>query len=300
MNEDYIKRINRVLEYIDENLQSDLSLETISAIAFYSPFHLHRLFKAITNETPNAYIMRKRIERAAMQLIHKKELTISEIAFQNGFNSNSSFTRAFNKIYGHSPTDFRRTNANNNSKIGKTDSKKGQSSILSEEYFCNINHLKNWIHMNAKIEIKEMPKMKVAYTTHIGVNGVEKAFDRIIKWAMPKGLLNGKSNYIVRVFHDSFKVTDENKVRMSVGVVLNDETKAEGEIGLTTIGEGNYLTGRFEIVPHEFEKSWNGLYIWMGENGFSKAAGNPFEIYHNNPEEHPQKKCIVDLCIPVE
>jgi AraC family transcriptional regulator len=65
MNEEYIKRINKILEYIDENLNNDLSLEKLAKLANYSPFHLHRLFKIYTNETINTFINRKRIEKTA-------------------------------------------------------------------------------------------------------------------------------------------------------------------------------------------------------------------------------------------
>ncbi|MNF54612.1 Transposon Tn10 TetD protein [compost metagenome] len=50
MKEDYIKRINNIFLFIDENLDQELPLETIANIGFYSSFHLHRIFKAITNE----------------------------------------------------------------------------------------------------------------------------------------------------------------------------------------------------------------------------------------------------------
>ncbi len=300
MNEDYIKRINTILAFIDDNLHTELSLESVSKMAFYSPFHLHRLFKAITNETLNNYITRKRIERAAMQLIHNKELTVSEIALQNGFNSHSVFTRTFNKLYGQSPTDFRAANLNNLSKISKTDSKKGKAGYITDEYLCNIINLKNWITMNAKIEIKELPEMNVACVTHIGAEGVEQAFGKILKWARPKGLLEDSGADLVRIFHDSFKITDADKVRMSIGVIVNPTIKAEGEVGLTKIEKGKHIVGRFEIVPMEFENSWNGLFVWMSEKGYKKGKQNPFEIYYNNPEEHPEKKCIVDLCIPIE
>ena len=299
MNEDYIKRINTLLTYIEENLDKDLSLETVAAVAFYSPFHLHRLFKAITNETLNAYIVRKRIEKAAMLLIHDRMLPISEVALQFGFSSNSSFTRTFNKIYGKSPTDFRNTHPNTFSKISKIDSKNGKVNFITEAYLCNINQLKQWIDMNATIEIKEMPNMELAYITHIGVNGLENAFQRIVKWARPKGLLNAKDATIVRVFHDSFKITDEDKVRMSIGVTLQDKIPTDGEVGLMTIKSGKYIVGRFEIEPKEFEQSWNGLFVWMSEMGYKKADSSPFEIYHNNYNEHPEKKCIVDICIPI-
>ena len=296
MNEDYIKRVNTILEYIENNLESDLSLESVSKIAFYSPFHLHRLFKAITNETLNSYVTRKRIERAAMQLIYNKELSVSEIALQNGFSSHASFTRTFNKFYGQNPMQFRN---NHFSKIGKVESKNSKANFIIEEYLCNITNLKNWIAMHAKIEIKDMPKMKVAYVTQIGTAGLEKAFERVITWARPRNLLTGSESNIVRIFHDSFKITDADKVRMSIGIVVNENVKAEGAIGITTIINAKCITGRFEIEPLDFEKYWNGLFLWMSEKGYKKADGFPFEIYYNDPDEHPERKCVVDLCIPI-
>ncbi|MEO6904610.1 MAG: GyrI-like domain-containing protein [Bacteroidia bacterium] len=300
MNEDYIKTVNKILSYIDENLDADFSLETIAKITFYSPFHLHRIFKAITNETLNAYIIRKRIERAAIQLIHKRMMTIAEIALNNGFNSNASFTRSFHKLYGKSPTDFRKTYSDKNSKISKIDSKKGKVNFITEEYICNINNHKNWIKMNAKIEIKEMPKIELAYITQIGVKDLENTFERLIKWARPKGLLKSNEPNVVRIFHDSFKFTDEEKVRMSIGVILKNRISTDGEVGLTIIEGGKYVVGHFEIEHKDFEKSWNSLFIWMNEHGYKKSDKHPYEMYYNNFNNHPEKKSIVDFCIPIE
>jgi len=300
MKEDYIKRVNTILSYIEANLSNDLSLESIAAVAFYSPFHLHRLFKAITGETLNTYITRKRIERAALQLIHAKDISITAIAMNNGFNSNSSFARTFTKLYGISPSAFRNAPPNELSKIGKVNSKNSKVNFITEEYFCNINHHKNWIDMNAKIEIKEMPKMELAYLTQIGVAGIENTFMQLMKWAMPKGLLAKPNAHLVRVFHDSFKITDEDKVRMSIGVILHEPIKTDGVISLMTIEKGKHLVGRFEIEVKDFEISWNALFLWMSEQGYKKADRLPYEIYYNNPAEHPENKCIVELCIPVE
>jgi AraC family transcriptional regulator len=300
MQEEYIKRINKVLTYIDENLDKELSLQTISNIAFYSSFHLHRLFKAITNETLNSYITRKRIERTAMMLIHNKEFIITEIADKYGFKNDSTFSRTFKKIYGQSPSEFRKSNADNFSKISKVNSNNGKANFITEEYICNINNLKNWIKMNAKIEIKEMPKKNLAYVTQLGVNGIDNAFQRVIKWATPKELLVKSNTNVCRVFHDSFRVTDADKVRMSIGILTDQEITVDGEVGLTTIEKGKNIVGHFIIEPKEFEKSWNSLFIWMNENGYKKTDRYPFEIYHNNFNEHPEKKCIVDLYIPIE
>lgn len=300
MKEDYIKRINNVLLFIDQNLDQELNLETIAKIGNYSPFHLHRIFKAITNETINEYITRKRIEKAASILLHKREITISELSLQYGFNSNSSFTRTFKKFYGISPKEFRQTYPDKFSKIGKMDSKNRQENGIFDQYICNINNHKNWIKMKAKIEIKEMPKLDLAYISQIGHNGMQNAYSKLLKWATSRRLLENENLKIVTIYHDSFKITEPEKVRMSACISLKEKVEVDGEIGLTTIERGRFIVGHFEIQINEFEKSWSGLFIWMSENGYKKANRNPYEIYYNDFNEHPEKMSIVDFCIPIE
>lgn len=295
---DYKNRINRVFEFIDENLESDLSLNTISEIAFFSPFHFHRVFKFVTGETLNEYVIRRRIEKSALDLLHKN-ITTTEIAHKFGFSANSSFSRAFKKYYGINPTEFKRQNPNKFSKIRQLESKIGQEYPGHEKYICIINDLKNWTKMNAKIEIKEMPKMDLAYVSSIGPQNLENAYGKLMQWATPQGLMNDQTK-MVTIYHDSFKVTEANKVRMSASILLHKSVEPEGEIGLTSIESGKFIVGSFEIGLNEFEKSWTGLFIWMNENGYKKANREPFEIYHSNFKEHPERKAVVDFYIPIE
>ncbi len=299
IHKDYKSRINEVFNYIDKNLDADLSLHTIANIALFSPYHFHRVFKYITNETLRTYVTRRRIEKSALELIHRNS-EITEISTKYGFNDLSSFTRAFKKYYGASPTEFRRQNPNKFSKIRQIDSKNGQDYPNSEKYICIINNLKKWIEMNAKIEIKETPQFNLAGVTHIGINGVENSFEKLIKWANSKHLFKDPEAKLGRLFYDSIKVTQPDKVRMSIFLITNEPFNVEGEINKLTINKGKCIVGRFEIAPHDFEKSWTGLFIWMNENGYKKSIENPFEIYHNDYREHPENKFIVDLYIPIE
>lgn len=294
---DYKSRITRVFDYIDENLEANLSLSKISAIAYFSPFHFHRVFKFVTGETLNEYITRRRIEKSALGLLHKS-ITTTEIAHQLGFSDNSSFSRTFKKYYGVSPTEFKKQNPNRHSKIRQLQSKNGQEYPDYDQYICIIDNLKNWIKMNAKINIKKISKMDLAYVLSIGPQNLGKAYTQLIRWATPQGLMNDQTK-LVTIYHDSFKVTEATKVRMSASILLDKPTKTEGEIGLTSIEAGTFIVGSFEIGLNEFERSWTGLFLWMNENGFKKADRNPFEIYHNNFNEHPEKKAIVDFYIPI-
>lgn len=298
----YIKSVNKALKFIDLHLDSNvLSLESISQVACFSPFHFHRIFKIIVGETLNVYINRKRLERSVAILVHKKECNITDLALQSGFSSHSAFTRAFKKLYNVSPSEFRKTNPNKFSKIGIIESKKGQEDFMLETYFCNINNHLNWIKMmNAKIEIKELPELHFASVTHIGVANIERAFERIIKWAIPKGLMQKPETRLARIFHDSFKVTDADKVRMSVSILTEEDVLVEDDMEKISAKAGKYIVGSFKILPMEFEKSWSSLFIWMHHNGYKKADANPFEIYQNDMREHPEGKAIVDFYIPVE
>ncbi|AXT49994.1 AraC family transcriptional regulator [Aquimarina sp. BL5] len=299
LNKDYIHRINLALQYIDEHLDDDLSLGIISDRAMYSPYHFHRIFKAVIGESLNVYINRRRIEKIALVLIHKKEVSISQLSLQYGFNSNSSFTRAFKKFYGVSPTEFRKQLPSKFSKIGKTESKIGQEQLIFEKYICNINNHINWIKMNAKIEVTEIPELHFASITQIGVNGMEQTFDTLLRWGKSKGILENENVKMARVFHDSFKVTSPDKVRMSICMLIQKPVISQGEITPVSIRKGKSIIGHFEITPDNFEKAWSSLFVWMSEKGYSKSEEKPFEIYHNDFRKHPENICIVDFYIPI-
>lgn len=294
----YKDRINRVFQYIDENLDADLSLKTVSEVAFFSPFHFHRIFKFITNETLKGYVKRKKIEKAALDLLHKNK-AIHEIAHNCGFSDLSAFSKAFKKFYDVNPTEFKKQNANRYKRIQQLKSKNGQVDTEPEKYICIINNLKNWIMMHANIEVRVISKMDLAYVSCINPQTLGVAYEKLIQWAASQGLMSDKTK-LVTIYHDTFKVTEEPKVRVSASMVIDKPVKVSEEIGLTSIEAGRYIVGSFEIVLDDFEKSWTGLYLWMNENGYIKADKKPFEVYHNNFNEHPEKKSIVDFYIPIE
>ena len=294
----YKNRINRVFEFIDENLEANLSLQKLADIACFSPFHFHRIFKFITGERLNEYVKRRRIEKSALELLHTNNTT-TVLAHKFGFSDNSSFSKAFKNYYSVSPTEFKKLNPHRHSKIRQLNSKNGQAYPDFEKYICSITNLKKWITMNANVQIKEIPEMQLANVSCLGSQNLQEAYAKLMRWATPQGLLSEEAK-MVTIYHDSFKVTAPEKVRMSASMIINSPVEIAGEIRLTSIDAGKCIVANFTIGVHEFEKSWTGLFLWMNENGYKKADRKPFEVYHNNFNEHPQKKAIVDFSIPVE
>lgn len=298
---EYIARINEALVYIDQHLNEDLSLSVVAAVACFSPYHFHRIFRAYTNETLLQYITRKRVETAASVLLKNKSITIGELAHQLGFSSNSSFTKTFKKTYGISPLEFQTSSPDKYSKIGQMERKNGQKLPVFEQYVCNIENHKNWITMNAKMNVKELPAYNLAYVSHTGAfDQIGHAYGQLMNWAGPKGLLYTPNVKTVTVYHDDPSVTEISKVRQSASIVLNEPVATEGIIGQLTTEAGRYVTGNFEITAQEFEMAWQSVFVWINENGFRTDEKDYFEIYHNDFNTHPEKKFIVEICVPIK
>ena len=115
----YIQRINAVTDHVRENLKDDLSLDVLARVAGFSPFHFHRLFKSLTEETINDMKVRLRLERAAALLRATPQLSITEAAFECGFKSGSVFSRLFKKQYGLNARQWDRQSPLKNSKNGQ-------------------------------------------------------------------------------------------------------------------------------------------------------------------------------------
>ena len=109
---EYRIRLNRTLDFLNQNLDQDLSLHTLARTACFSPFHFHRIFVSIIGETPNDYVRRLRLEKAANMLINYPYRLITDIALECGFSSSAVFARAFNSYFGVSARTWRHRNHN--------------------------------------------------------------------------------------------------------------------------------------------------------------------------------------------
>jgi AraC family transcriptional regulator len=99
-------KLKRVQEFIDANLEEDLSLTELAEVADLSQFHFARAFRKSTGQTPQQYLMQQRIERAK-QLLSKDDLPIVEISLRTGFKNQSHFTTLFRKFTKYTPKLWR-------------------------------------------------------------------------------------------------------------------------------------------------------------------------------------------------
>jgi AraC family transcriptional regulator len=321
--EEYIARINRVIDYIQNNIGEELKLEKLADIANFSAFHFNRIFRAMVGETINHFITRIRIEKAAAYLVGNPKKTISEIAYDCGYSSSATFARAFKERFGMSASDWRERGFIEFSKISKINSNNSkQNGNLSKEietkdsYFADeiidffnierINAMGKKKFIEGSVKVEKLDTMTVAYLRHIGpykgnTELFGQLFTKIFQWAGPRGLLKFPETKVISIYHDDPSITDENKLRTDVCITVHPDTKVDGEIGKTQIKAGNYAMASFELATDEYEQAWDFVFgKWMPENGYEPDDGACFEIYKNDPKEHPEHKCLVDICVPVK
>lgn len=273
----------------------------------------------MVGETLNQFIQRIRVERAAMQLVSFPKKSITDIAFDCGFSGSASFARAFRENFKMSPSQWRLEKSSQDSKICKINGKISQTAgkirkdfDVSIKYNFSENQKLTWrIKMNDKklniqVEVKDMPELPVAYVRHIGpykgdTELFQGLFGKLMKWAGPRGLLRFPGTKCIAVYHDDPDITSEQKLRTDVCITVPEDTAMDGEIGKMTIPGGKFAVAHCEISVHEYQDSWNMLMGgWLPESGYQCDDRLCYELYLNNPDEHPEKKHIVDICVPVK
>lgn len=103
------RALRKVLEYIEEHLDEDLSLTELADIGGFNSSYFSRMFKQVMNETVSEYVLRRRIG-LAKRLLADSNVKIQDIAYKTGYTSPQSFARTFRREMGVSPKEYRESN----------------------------------------------------------------------------------------------------------------------------------------------------------------------------------------------
>ena len=317
---EYMSRINRVIDYIKNNLDKDLSLEQLARIGLFSKFYFHRIFKSICGENLNDFVNRTRIESSAFFLIHRPKSPITSIAYDAGFSSPSAYSRAFKKRFDMTPSLWRSKNSLQ-SKICTLDSNIGQMNSNTSKgkskvtlYIDSRTQTPRWrINMkndsSLKIEVQAMPDIHIAYVRHHGqYNPHDKElfqglFSKLMSWAIPRNLFSPPETKAMTVYSSGHPdITAPDNLCVDACISIKKDTVVDGEVGKRVITGGQYaVISLTDATMDECGQAWDEVFNhWLPESGYQPDDGGYYCNHLNDPEQHPQKLHNVEMYLPVK
>ena len=157
--------------------------------------------------------------------------------------------------------------------------------------------------LKGNFRIEELPARTLAYVRHVGpYQGDSALFGRLFTqagaWINQRGLM-GPGTEGMSVYHDDPQTVPIDQQRISVGFTIQQVTEGDQEVQIMELPAGKYLLGSFEIDATEYPAAWQAVGAYMSEKGIAPSGGVPivYESYKNDPNQHPEKKHLVDIGI---
>ena len=275
---DYVQRINKVVAYINNHLDETLDLKTLANEAALSDFHFHRIFKALKNEAIGGYITRLRLEATA-RLLRYTALTIEEIAFNIGYETPASLSKAFKKQYGISPTEYR---TNKDTYIMKKE-------IINPDLALKTPKI-------VTLEPKNL--IYVALTGAYGSLNYGKAYEQL--WAVIKAQkLFTKGIESICISYDDPKITEGSLQRSDVCLAIHKPATPQDEVSCKTLAGGKYAVFFYQGSYENLSQVYDTAVRWVIDHQYTLREEPFFEKYLNDARRTPKEKLKTEIYIPI-
>lgn len=286
--ESYQARLNRVLVYMESRLDEPLELQDLAAEACFSPYHFHRIFTGMVGESIAVHLRRLRLERAAHRLAFTEQ-TVTDIALAAGYERTEAFIRAFGRLFGMPPGEYRRA-AKAGAGVGKAVRPKKGNPARAGKGDAMMD-----------VEIRNVEPMRVAFVRHVGpYEQCGKAWDSLCGWADPRRLLR-KETMFIGIGHDDPKVTPPEKVRYDACVTVGPDVEGEGPVGVKDVGGGEYAVAVHKGPYDGLEEAYAWLCgVWAPGAGREIRAEPALEVYLNHPDSTPPEDLLTAIHMPLE
>jgi AraC family transcriptional regulator len=265
----------------------------------------------MVGETPLELHRRLRMERAALRLLSGRD-NVTEIAFDSGYDSHESFTRAFRSAYGVPPSEFRQP-----ATVGETSQATAASGNCRRprqiELPCRSGiHLRTDGSINVSVpftpgghamdvEITEMPEFRLAAIRHIGpYTAISEAFGKLGEIAARSGLLQSPDVNMIGVFYDDPETTPPNQLQSDAALSIAKDAVLPGGVTEGWLPAGRYARtvhcGPYTGLPDTWARFMGE---WLPRSGHQPGRAVSYEIYRNTPMTVPPEELRTELYLPL-
>ncbi len=285
-----IKDINNAIEYIEDNLGSNISIDEIAKVAFTSRYHFQRMFHALTGVTLTEYIRNRRITLAGEEL-SSKDVKIIDVAAKYGYESPDAFTKAFQRLHGSTPSMIKKGNARLKSfpKLSFQISIKGECEInyrivkQDEFKFFGVDFLTTLIDNALYKEIPEFCDKIWEDGTHLKIN---------------EFLGYSKMNMLYGIHYD-FKEDGSRKYMMGWKVPDKDIPNEYKIVNIPSCTWAVFDGRGDNLNTLAIADLWRLIYSeWFPSSGFEQIEGPCIEKYFWDDDQYINYSC--ELWIPVK
>ncbi len=290
--QDYKRRTLRVLVHIQQHLDDPLPLDELAALACFSPYHFHRIFRGMVGESVKDYVRRLRLERAASQL-KIGSASVIDIALSAGYESHEAFTRSFKAAFGTAPSRFRST------RRAETDNVPSGIHYHAEGNATRFRTLRPGGDM--QVEIKHLKPMRVAFMRHVGpYDEVGATWDRFLTLMGKDGYLGG-GPMMLGICHDDPEVTPKSKIRYDACLTVDENFLPTGDIGVQVVAGGEYAMTTHAGPYNKLGDTYSDfLGRWLPRSGREMRDCPCFEVYLNDPGSTAPEELLTDIYAPLK
>ncbi len=290
-NELYARRFEQVFSWIEQHLDSSLTVEQLSEVACFSRFHFHRQFSQFCGISVSRYITLMRLKRASFQLVGNPQERVINIALDAGFENPESFSRAFKNTFGLTPSEFR----------------KDPVWVDWHVHFQFPGRENQQRLENMDVKIITVEAMNVAVLEHLGdpmrVNNTVASF---IEWRKASGLSDYMTQGTYGVPYSDPATTPGEEFRFDVCGELNAAANGvvpenpQGVIVKTLPG------GRCAMVRHvgAYERISDSVYYlyrqWLPNSGEELRDFPVYFRYLELDKNHPEHAQQTDILLPLK
>ena len=278
----YLEAMNRAMEFIEKHASQKIALKDIADYAFLSKFHFHRIFKSMIGDTAKDYLIRLRLEKAAV-LLKNTSVNIAQIAYDCGYHSPETFNRAFKSFFSTTPLKFRES---------------AKAVIAKKEAMYHEFSLSDLHVEKPRIIVKE--DLNLAYIRHFGsYERIDRSFEQLLSWANHE-LVAKAPPALLGIVHDHLGLTEESNLRFDACITVDQEILPKGEIGYKKVKGGKFASFRYDGPFEEFHLVYDYIYhVCLFEYQWELRDEPALEWFVSPPPFYGTQQLITEFCLPI-
>jgi AraC family transcriptional regulator len=285
----YLLQMQRVVDHIHRHLDGDLGLDVLSGVAAFSPYHFHRQFSTKFGMSLHRYVQMARMKRAASRLAYRAD-TVTDIAFDAGYEAPDSFARAFRQRMGQAPLAFREQPDWAAWEAAMAPLSRARSQIMTQQF------------SSEDVTLREVPDTNVAFMSHHGdPQHLGETIRRFIAWRKGHGV-RADDHATYTIFHTDPEISGPDAYHLDLATEIRRPlTATDADIEAGTIPGGRCAVLRVIGSSDDLRPAAEFLYRdWLPVSG---EELRDFPLYAQRVRffpDVPEHEAITDLFLPLQ